>query len=255
MMSKIKNKHQKLWKLTVSITLLICIIAIGYISQNVQNLNTNNTENIISNVKTSFDLSTIPEYTSIPHVEINNNIPYFTEEDYTTKVFENYSDWDEFGRSGVAYANICKEIMPKENEKRGEIGNIKDLSGWVQKRYDNLIKDKYLYNRCHLIGWQLAGENDNKQNLITGTRYLNTEGMLPFENQIAEYIDKNENNHVLYRVTPIYKESNLLANGVQMESWSIEDNGKGIHFNVYCYNVQPGIVIDYATGESYEKQK
>lgn len=253
MMSKIKNKHQKLWKLTVSITLLICIIAIGYISQNVQNLNTNNTENIISNVKTSFDLSTIPEYTSIPHVEINNNIPYFTEEDYTTKVFENYSDWDEFGRSGVAYANICKEIMPKENEKRGEIGNIKDLSGWVQKRYDNLIKDKYLYNRCHLIGWQLAGENDNKQNLITGTRYLNTEGMLPFENQIAEYIDKNENNHVLYRVTPIYKESNLLANGVQMESWSIEDNGKGIHFNVYCYNVQPGIVIDYATGESYEK--
>ena len=251
MMSKIKNKHQKLWKLTVSITLLICIIVIGYISQNVQNLNTNNTENIISNVKTSFDLSTIPEYTSIPHVEINNNIPYFTEENYTTKVFENYSDWDEFGRSGVAYANICKEIMPKEDEKRGEIGNIKDLSGWVQKRYDNLIKDKYLYNRCHLIGWQLAGENDNKQNLITGTRYLNTEGMLPFENQIAEYIDKNENNHVLYRVTPIYKESNLLASGVQMESWSIEDNGKGIHFNVYCYNVQPGIVIDYATGESH----
>ena len=253
MMSKIKNKNQKLWKLKVSITLLICIIAIGYISQNVQNLNTNNTENIISNVKTSFDLSTIPEYTSIPYVEINNNIPYFTEEDYTTKAFENYSDWDEFGRSGVAYANICKEIMPKENEKRGEIGNIKDLSGWVQKRYDNLIKDKYLYNRCHLIGWQLAGENNNKQNLITGTRYLNTEGMLPFENQIAEYIDKNENNHVLYRVTPIYKESNLLASGVQMESWSIEDNGKGIHFNVYCYNVQPGIVIDYATGESHEQ--
>lgn len=253
MMSKIKNKHQKLWKLTVSITLFICITAIGYINQNIQNLNTNNTENIISNAKTSFDLSDIPEYTSIPYIEINNNIPYFTEEDYTTKAFENYSEWDESGRSGVAYANICKEIMPKENEKRGEIGNIKDLSGWVQKRYDNLMKDKYLYNRCHLIGWQLAGENDNKQNLITGTRYLNTEGMLPFENQIAEYIDKNENNHVLYRVTPIYKGSNLLASGVQMESWSVEDNGQGVHFNVYCYNVQPGIVIDYATGESHAK--
>lgn len=248
-MSKIKNKYQKLWQLTISITLLICIIAIGYISQNIQNLSTNNTENINSNIKTRFDLSTIPEYTSSPYVEINNNIPYFTEEDYTTKAFEKYSEWDELGRSGVAYANICKDIMP--TEKRGEIGNIKDLSGWVQKRYDNLIKDKYLYNRCHLIGWQLAGENDNKQNLITGTRYLNTEGMLPFENKIAEYIDKNENNHVLYRVTPIYKGNNLLASGVQMESWSIEDKGKGIHFNVYCYNVQPGIVIDYATGESH----
>jgi len=121
--------------------------------------------------------------------------------------------------------------MPKVGEKRGEIGNVKDLSGWVQKRYDNLIKDKYLYNRCHLIGWQLAGENDNKQNLITGTRYLNTEGMLPFENRIAEYIDKNESNHVLYRITPIY-------------------HGQGICFNVYCYNVQPGIIINYATGES-----
>ena len=143
--------------------------------------------------------------------------------------------------------------MPKENEKRGEIGNIKDLSGWVQKRYDNIIKDKYSYNRCHLIGWQLSGENDNKKNLITGTRYLNTEGMLPFENKVAEYIDKNESNHVLYRVTPIFDGDNKLASGVQMEAWSVEDDGKGIHFNVYCYNVQPGIVIDYATGESYLK--
>ena len=250
MSKKRKNKHQKLWQYMASIALLLCIIIIGYTGQDTQNLNISNTQNIIPNVETKFDLSTIPEYSSMPYVEINNNVPYFAEEDYTTTCFENYSDWDYLGRSGVAYANISKEIMPKENEKRGEIGNIKDLSGWVQKRYDNVIKDKYLYNRCHLIGWQLAGENDNKKNLITGTRYLNTEGMLPFENKIAEYIDENESNHVLYRVTPIFKENNLLESGVLMEAWSVEDNGKGIHFNVYCYNVQPGIIIDYATGES-----
>ena len=140
--------------------------------------------------------------------------------------------------------------MPKEGEERGDIGSVKNLSGWVQKRYDNLIKDKYLYNRCHLIGWQLSAENANKQNLITGTRYLNTEGMLPFENEVAGYINTNVKNHVLYRVTPIYKDENLLASGVEMEAWSVEDNGKGVCFNVYCYNVQPGIAIDYATGES-----
>ena len=153
----------------------------------------------------------------------------------------------------MAFANICKEIMPQEGEERGEIGMIKDLSGWVQRRYDNLIKDKYLFNRCHLIGWQLAGENANKKNLITGTRYLNTEGMLPFENLVAEYIRNNQNNHVLYRVTPVFDGKNKLASGVQIEAWSVEDKGQGICFNVYCYNVQPGIVIDYATGESHEK--
>ena len=249
-MSKSKNKKQNIWQVICTILMAVCIIALGYINQNIEIPNkTLNTENTIQSENKIFDLSTIPEYTSSPYVEINNNIPYFNEEDYTTKAFENYSEWDELGRSGVAYANICKDIMP--TEKRGEIGNIRDLSGWIQKRYDNLIKDKYLYNRCHLIGWQLAGENDNKQNLITGTRYLNTEGMLPFENKIAEYIEKNKSNHVLYRVTPIYQENNLLASGVQMESWSVEDNGQGVHFNVYCYNVQPGIIIDYATGESH----
>lgn len=254
MSKKGRNKNQKFWQFIVSITLLIFIIAIGYIGQNTQNLDKNNTEYIIQNTETKFDLLTIPEYTSSPYVELNNNIPYFSEEDYTTTPFEIYSEWDNLGRSGVAYANICKETMPKEGEERGEIGNIKNLSGWVQKRYDNLIKDKYLYNRCHLIGWQLAGENDNKKNLITGTRYLNTEGMLPFENKVAEYIDKNESNHVLYRVTPIFNGDNKLASGIQMEAWSIEDNGKGIHFNVYCYNVQPGIVIDYTTGESHAEE-
>ena len=240
-----KNKKINIWEILISITIISCITIYGYINQNGY-IEDNYNE---SNQNTIIDLSDIPEYTSVPYVEINNNIPYFTEEDLTTEPFEKYSELDSLGRCGVALANICKEVVPKEGEERGEIGNIKDLSGWVQKRYDNLIKDKYLYNRCHLIGWQLAGENANKKNLITGTRYLNTEGMLPFENEVAQYINDNENNHVLYRVTPIFKGNNLLASGVQMEAYSIEDSGKGVQFNVYCYNVQPGIVIYYATGE------
>ncbi len=248
-MGRRKNKKLDIWQYTFAFIILVCILIYGYVNQNLNPISSSN-----SNIQnTIFELDTIPEYSGNPYVEINNNIPYFTEEDYTTKSFEKYSKLDDLGRSGVATANICKEIMPKEGEERGEIGNVKDLSGWVQKRYDNLIKDKYLYNRCHLIGWQLAGENANKNNLITGTRYLNTEGMLPFENKVAEYINKNENNHVLYRVTPIFEGSNLLASGVQMEAWSVEDSGTGIHFNVYCYNVQPGIAINYATGESHEE--
>ena len=249
-----KNKKQNIWQEIIGLVIIICIIVYGYINTNIESSNeTNNIENTVQNKNIIIDLSTIPEYSLNPYVEINNNNPYFTEEDYTMEPFEKYSEWDNLGRSRVAFANICKEIMPKTGEERGEIGSVKNLSGWVQKRYDNLIKDKYLYNRCHLIGWQLAGENDNKKNLITGTRYLNTEGMLPFENQVAEYIEKNKNNHVLYRVTPIFKENNLLASGVEMEAWSVEDNGQGVCFNVYCYNVQPGIVIDYTTGESYEE--
>lgn len=248
-----KNKNQNIWQSIATIIIIICFTILGYINQNVEtSKETNNIESAIQKENVIFDLSTIPEYISNPYVEINNNIPYFTEEEHTTDVFEKYSEWDKNGRSGVAYANICKEIMPKEGEERGEIGGVKDLSGWVQKRYDNLIKDKYLYNRCHLIGWQLAGENANKKNLITGTRYLNTEGMLPFENIVAEYIKRYQNNHVLYRVTPIFQGDNELASGVQMEAWSVEDNGQGVCFNVYCYNVQPGIIIDYATGESHE---
>lgn len=150
------------------------------------------------------------------------------------------------GRCGVAFANICIDIMP--TEERGEIGMIKP-SGWHTVKYD-VVDGKYLYNRCHLIGYQLAGENANPKNLITGTRYLNVEGMLPFENEVADYV-KESNNHVLYRVTPIFESDNLVASGVQMEAYSVEDNGEGICFNVFCYNVQPGIVIDYATGESY----
>ncbi len=256
-MSRRKNKkEQSIYQLLISAIVIICLAVSGYYGTQKVEENKNTESNIVkTEVQTTsalFDLSTIPEYQGNPYIEINNNIPYFKEEDYTTESFERYSEWDELGRSGMAFANICKEVMPPEGEERGEIGIIKDLSGWVQKRYDNLIKDKYLYNRCHLIGWQLAGENANKKNLITGTRYLNTEGMLPFENLVAEYIRDNQNNHVLYRVTPIFEGNNKLASGVQMEAWSVEDNGQGICFNVYCYNVQPGIIIDYSTGESQE---
>lgn len=257
-MSRRKNKKkQSIYQLLISSIVIICLaLSEYYATQNVEE-NKNTERNIVKTevqtTSTLFDLSTIPEYQGSAHVEINNNMPEFKDDEYITESFERYSEWDELGRSGVAFANICKEIMPPEGEERGEIGMIKDLSGWVQKRYDNLIKDKYLYNRCHLIGWQLAGENANKKNLITGTRYLNTEGMLPFENLVAEYIRNNPNNHVLYRVTPIFEGRNKLASGVQIEAWSVEDNGQGICFNVYCYNVQPGIDIDYATGESHEK--
>ena len=245
-----KKKIQKLntWQYVFALTILICISIYGYINQNVTPKNSVNNYNA-NNQNTLFDLSTIPEYSESPYVEINNNIPYFTEEEYKLEAFEKYSELDNLGRSGVAIANICKEIMPKEGEERGEIGMIKP-TGWVQKRYDDIIKDKYLYNRCHLIGWQLAGENANEKNLITGTRYLNTEGMLPFENQIVDYIDNNEKSHVLYRVTPIFEGNNLLASGVEIEASSVEDKGEGLHFNVYCYNVQPGIKINYETGEN-----
>ena len=197
------------------------------------------------NLSTTFDLSSIPEYNGSPYVAVNDNNPYFTESDYTTESFEKYASLDSLGRCGVAYANIGKDIMP--TEERGSIGMVKP-SGWHSIRYEN-VEGKYLYNRCHLIGYQLSAENANTSNLITGTRYLNIQGMLPFENMVADYV-KATNNHVLYRVTPIFEGDNLLASGVLMEGYSVEDNGDGICYNVYCYNVQPGIKIDYATGDS-----
>ena len=176
---------------------------------------------------------------------LNNNEPEFNEEDFTKETFEIYSELDVLGRCGPAFANIGIETMP--TEERGEIGQIKP-SGWQTIKYD-IIDGKYLYNRCHLIGYQLTGENDNEKNLITGTRYMNVEGMLPFENMVADYIETTEN-HVLYRVTPIFEGENLVASGVQMEAKSVEDNGEGICFNVYVYNSQPGIEINYTTGAS-----
>lgn len=197
------------------------------------------------------DLSSIPKYSGKPYVEINNNQPKFSKNELSAKGYEKYSELDSLGRCGPAIASCGKEIMPKKDEERGSISKIKP-TGWKQGKYDN-VDNKYLYNRCHLIGWQLSAENANERNLITGTRYMNVEGMLPFENMIADYIDETEN-HVAYRVTPIFEGKNLLASGVQLEAYSVEDNGKGICFNVYCYNVQPDVEIDYATGANTEKQ-
>ena len=193
------------------------------------------------------DLSQIPNYTGSPYAVLNDNEPEFDDDDFTTEAFEDYSELEDLGRCGVAYANICQDLMP--TEKRGDIGMVKP-SGWHTVKYPDIIKDRYLYNRCHLIGYQLAGENANVKNLITGTRYLNVEGMLPFENEVADYV-KDTGNHVLYRVTPVFDGDNLVASGVQMEAESVEDDGDGVKFNVYCYNVQPGIWIDYETGDSW----
>ena len=192
----------------------------------------------------------IPPFSGEPYVTINDNQPYFELADLTTEEFELYSNLDSLGRCGVAYANISPKTMP--TEERGEIGQVKP-AGWHTVKYD-CVDGKYLYNRCHLIGFQLAGENANERNLITGTRYLNVQGMLPFENMVADYVSET-GNHVLYRITPIYSGTNLLASGVQMEAISVEDEGEGVCFNIYVYNVQPGVVIDYATGESRAEEE
>lgn len=190
-------------------------------------------------------LQNLPVYSGTPYVAIDSNVPQFADGDYQTTSFETYSDLDGLGRCGVAYANIGKDLMPTQD--RGAIGSVRP-TGWQTVKYDN-VDGKYLYNRCHLIGYQLSGENANKKNLITGTRYLNVDGMLPFENMVADYV-KETGNHVLYRVTPVFTGDNLVADGVHMEAVSVEDKGDGVSFNVFVYNVQPGITIDYATGKS-----
>lgn len=194
----------------------------------------------------AFNAADVPAYSGEPYTAVNNNEPYFTSDNLSTEAFENYSELDALGRCGVAYANVCLETMP--TEKRGSISEVKP-TGWHSVKYDN-VDGKSLYNRCHLIGYQLTAENANQQNLITGTRYLNVDGMLPFENMVADYV-KETDNHVLYRVTPIFTGDNLVADGVLMEGYSVEDEGDGICFCVYAYNVQPGITIDYATGDSW----
>ena len=194
----------------------------------------------------------IPAYTGEPYAVIHDNLPFFTDEEKTVESFEHYSELDALGRCGVAYANLSRARMP--DEERGDIGSIRP-SGWHQAKYEGVVDSTppYLYNRCHLIAYCLTGQNANEKNLITGTRYLNVHGMLPFEEQVARYLDQNDH-HVLYRVTPIFEGDNLLASGVLMEAWSVEDDGAGISFCVYCYNVQPGISINYRTGEN-RKQK
>ena len=254
-MSKRRNKKSSI-KLLFTLIAVICIGLIGYFNPNIQEYLGNNLSSENGTVYTSsignansFDLSSIPEYTNEPYIILNNNKPEFEEIELIPESFEKYSELDSLGRCGVAYACLSLDTMPSADEERESISSI-EPSGWINKTYDN-VDGGYLYNRCHLIGYQLSNENANEKNLITGTRYMNTEGMLPFENDVAEYI-KETNNHVLYRVTPIYEGDNLVANGVQIEAESVEDNGEGICFNVYCYNVQPGITIDYKTGESKE---
>lgn len=200
-----------------------------------------------SDSKSSIEaLTDVPEYSGIPYVEINDNKPFFSASEYTNEAFESYSSLDVLGRCGTAYANVCRELMP--TEKRGKISSVRP-TGWKQSKYEGIVDSNppYLYNRCHLIAHCLTAENANEENLITGTHYMNAEGMLPFEEKVARYLDRNDN-HVLYRVTPVFEGNNLLASGVLMEAYSVEDSGKGIQFCVYVYNVQPGIEIDYKTG-------
>lgn len=204
------------------------------------------------NTKDSFSIKEVPKYSGKSSVAVHGNKPYFTSrEKQNTNTFESYHKLDKLGRCGVAYANVSIDTMP--TEARGEIGQIRP-SGWHTVKYTGVVDGNYLYNRCHLIAYCLTAENANKKNLITGTRYLNNEGMLPYETKTAQYIDKT-NHHVLYRVTPVFEGSNLVASGVLMEAYSVEDHGKGLSFCVYCYNVQPGVTIDYATGDSQLSKK
>ena len=223
---------RKLRSLISTILLLAIVAAVWFIRESRKPAN-------------PIDLQNVPAFSGAAYVEINSNVPYFTEEDMTAEAFETYAELDSLGRCGVAVSCVGRELMP--TEERGSIGQVKP-SGWQTVKYDH-VDGKYLYNRCHLIGYQLTGENANKGNLITGTRYLNMEGMLPFENMVADYI-KETGNHVLYRVTPVFEGDELVARGVLMEAKSVEDNGEGILFCVYAYNNQPGVEIDYRTGES-----
>lgn len=245
-MGRKKVKKIKSTKELIITLIIFLIISVGtYVIENINKEaeEENNTVSVMQNT-TKINIQEIPDYTDQIYIEINNNKPYFTEEDYTTESFEKYSELDSLGRCGVAYANICKETMPPKGDTRGDISSVKP-TGWKQTKY----KGEYLYNRCHLIAYSLSDEDDNKLNLITGTRYFNVNGMLVFEKQVLEYMNKNKNNHVLYRVTPIFKGNNLLATGVEMEAYSVEDNGKGICFNVFVYNIQPEVNLNYETGE------
>lgn len=235
-----RKKNKKSLSFIIIVILLLCY---NYFGEDIEKYILNKTSNY--NV---YDISDIPSYSGKEYIVINNNEPFFTEDDKNLNTFETYGKLDSLKRCTYAYANIDISLLP--TLERTSIGNIKP-TGWHTVKYDN-IDGKYLYNRCHLIGYQLTGENDNKNNLITCTRQMNVGIMLTYENMVKDYIESTKNN-VLYRVTPLFRDSNLLADGVLMEGYSVNDNGKGIKFNIFVYNVQDGIVIDYKTGDSYKK--
>ena len=236
-------------KMKTNLLILLSVIGIVFAGSRLEDFSplkniTNVTTYAETESKSSIDIKSIPEYSGTPYVVINGGKPSFSEKD--KERVEEYSELDKYGRCGTAFANVSKELMP--TKPRESIRDVRP-SGWHTVKYEKIIEDRYLYNRCHLIAYKLAGENANEKNLITGTRYFNVEGMLPFEDEVAGYV-KATGNHVLYRVRPIFKGSALVARGVQMEAESVEDNGKGVSFNVYCYNVQPGIRINYKDGSS-----
>ena len=241
-------------KIKNNLLILVSVIGLAFAGCNISDLNLFGTSD---NVKVydkndrsiPVNIKDVPKYRGIPYVEINDNKPSFSDKDKDR--VEEYSKLDKLGRCGPAFANVGKELMP--TSPRESIRDVRP-SGWHTVKYDGIIEDRYLYNRCHLIAFMLAGENANERNLITGTRYFNVEGMLPFENQVADYV-KSTGNHVLYRVRPIFKGNDLVARGVQMEAKSVEDGGKGVSFNVYCYNIQPGIRINYIDGSSQPESK
>lgn len=252
------QKHLRLIAILLAVLTILSVAVAGFMRNDISSERTTapiDAAETVSAQETTYDTTfsesefVIPEYTGSAWVELNGNMPEFEDFD-TTTVFETYSELDSLGRCGVAFANICQELMPRKT--RGDISSV-EPSGWTYNGKSNnrsfpKIDGGYIYNRCHLIGFQLAGENDNEKNLITGTRQLNIEGMLPFENKVAKYAN-HENRHVLYRATPIFKDDELVCRGVQLEGYSVEDDGEEICFNVYCFNVQDGYSINYATGQ------
>ena len=235
------------WKIKMrALAMVICLaLTMQFASGCGTTESAQSTQKNATTIAETFDFAAVPAYDGKAYVAVNDNVPFFTEEELSSASYETYGELDPLGRCTVCVASVGQDLMPTED--RESISSVTP-SGWINREYDG----EYLYNRCHLIGFQLTGENANEENLITGTRYMNVDGMLPFENLVADYV-KETDNHVLYRVTPVFEGQNLVASGVQMEAWSVEDEGEGVCFNVYVYNVQPGITIDYATGESWQE--
>ena len=243
-----KNREILKWKNNMrALAMVICLaLTMQFASGCGTTESAQSTQENATTIAETFDFAAVPAYDGKAYVAVNDNIPFFTEEELSSASYETYGELDPLGRCTVCVASVGQDLMPAE--ERGNIGAVKP-TGWHTVKYD-FVDGKYLYNRCHLIGYQLTGENANEKNLITGTRYLNIEGMLPFENMVADYV-KETDQHVMYRVTPVFEGDNLLAAGVLMEGKSVEDNGEGVLFCVFAYNVQPGVSIDYATGESW----